>query len=764
MNITGNLLLGEGIGEGDVQLTNVSVGGSTAIHGGGANSIHFTDAALGPVVIDKKNGSVRLVAEGSTIIKDIQVQTAAKVESLTGSSIHSLTLSPKLPADAQIRLAGSFKTVTILASSLNIDISGGTLDAVSVDKTAGKNKLSNSGSIKSLILNSGIEISGKGSIEEAVINATGIIMESSPVKLTKGSDVPADVKVNIGGLDKPVSSAAPAAVGGFGGGGSAGGGGGGDAVSVTPTAVPTAVPTAKPTAVPTAAPTAKPTAVPTAAPTAVPTAKPTAVPTVAPTAVPTVAPTAVPTAAVTPSPYPLPIETPYPTPVATPGNPATSQPPINPGVIKGVIERADGKASDTGTIYMYRDYSGGRALYDTSVTAGKFSINLPDGIYQIYLLNSVSAGETVSLYYKFNVINGKATEDIRLVIPVQQTGSVSYSDGTAVKNGEIIVKGRDSFNPVIFYSSSVQNGSIRFNLPDGEYTADVLLLHDTKEKIYINYPFEVIGGLTNINIVLAPKVEGSIRYMDDSPVFDGWLELIRTDDLSNTPVTFDVRDGKFNLFLPDGSYKVNLLRDFQGRRIMINKEITIVNGKSANGPIAFRVPLEIAGMIYNKDGTPLKDGFLLIENADTSDTYAADIVNGQFYYYLPDGSYQVFGIINLQHGPVFPYLTFTVQNGRSTPAELIIQLPSSNVTGTLKYADGTAVPDGAVYLEAVGGPGIARGVEIKSGSFVVGLPDGEYVLKTYYNYSIEQSIKVNHTFHVKDGQLVLPLDITLDKE
>lgn len=124
MNITGDLLLGEGIAEGDVRLQNVTVRGNTAIEGGGANSIHLADSTLGSVRVDKEDGSVRVVAEGKTQIQNLQIQSVAAVESLTGAEISTLTLSPEIPADARILLTGSFKAVNILASRLNIELSG----------------------------------------------------------------------------------------------------------------------------------------------------------------------------------------------------------------------------------------------------------------------------------------------------------------------------------------------------------------------------------------------------------------------------------------------------------------------------------------------------------------------------------------------------------------------------------------------------------------------------------------------------------------
>ncbi|ETT79632.1 S-layer domain-containing protein [Paenibacillus sp. FSL R7-277] len=648
MNITGNLLLGEGIAEGDVRLQNVTVRGNTAIEGGGVNSIHLADSTLGSVRVDKEDGSVRVVAEGKTQIHNLEIQSAAAVESLTGAEISTLTLSPEIPADARILLNGSFKAVNILASRLNIELSGGTIETFNVDKTAGSNKLSNSSNIKSMTMNAGIQISGKGNIGNAVVNASGITMENAPGKLTIGTDVPADVKVNIAGSDLTVaaSSAAPTAavlVGG-GGGGAGGGDGGGSTVetpapAVTPTPIATPAPTATPTPIATPAPTATPTPIATPASTATPT--PIATPIPIPTA--TVAPTAV------NSPSPSPSSWPVVTPIVTPGSTVAPTPPIvNHGVVKGFIERADGKAVDTGILYLERDSD--YMMYSTPLTQGEFSIDLPDGPYKIYSLRSTTTQESISLYYTFYVMNGKADREVHILIPEQQAGTIQYSDGTAFENGEIIVQRLDS-GPLGWYSAEIQAGRFNFNLPDGHYNVEMLIYGETNNQLRINYLFEVIDGKSNLDIKLPPKIEGNISFVDGSPIDDGWLEIREMNAQNYGIYRVPVVAGKFDLYLPDGDYNIQLLNIKNSESIALRTQITIVNGEPAAGPIDIKVPLAISGKIYNEDGTPHANGVLMITEAGTDSplSYAATVTNGNFDFYLPDGEYDVLFYWDAEH-------------------------------------------------------------------------------------------------------------------
>lgn len=82
LTIEGDLYLAEGIGEGDVSLDNVTVIGTTYINGGGENSITMNDCVLGNIVVNKNNGTVRLVVSGKTIVLKVTVESSAKLEEL----------------------------------------------------------------------------------------------------------------------------------------------------------------------------------------------------------------------------------------------------------------------------------------------------------------------------------------------------------------------------------------------------------------------------------------------------------------------------------------------------------------------------------------------------------------------------------------------------------------------------------------------------------------------------------------------------------
>lgn len=234
MIINGDLTLGEGIGEGDVTLRNVTVNGKTRIYGGGTNSIHLTDTVLVQVVVDKKSGSVRIVAGGATAVQELLIQSGAIIEAggVTGKGIDTVTLSEALPKDAQITLVGSFQNVNVLSQTILLEIPKGSVSKLAVEGKAKGTKLviGKDASIIQLILNALTAVFGQGDIKLAVINATGIEFEKQPGSLQLGGDVDKSTSVKIGGTDRTINDQAkpstPSAGGGFVDSGSGGGGGG----------------------------------------------------------------------------------------------------------------------------------------------------------------------------------------------------------------------------------------------------------------------------------------------------------------------------------------------------------------------------------------------------------------------------------------------------------------------------------------------------------------------------------------------------------
>ncbi|NUU75276.1 S-layer homology domain-containing protein [Paenibacillus xylanilyticus] len=172
--IKGNLLLGAGIGSGDVIIKKVKVHGTTNVEGGGENSIHFVDSVLVNVVVNKKEGTVRLVAEGTTHAEKVVVQSSAKLEEsdLNGEGFTDVELAKELPANTTVQLNGKFDDVNFFSVLVTVQLQRGSIQDVTVDAGASNNtiQLSSGTRVANLVLNAISHILGATQLTNVVVN------------------------------------------------------------------------------------------------------------------------------------------------------------------------------------------------------------------------------------------------------------------------------------------------------------------------------------------------------------------------------------------------------------------------------------------------------------------------------------------------------------------------------------------------------------------------------------------------------------------
>ena len=171
MTINGDLIIAEGVGEGEVHLDGVTITGRTIVRGGGVNSIYMNNVrANGGVVVNKLDGRVRVVTSGNTTVSVTLLQSGA------------------------ILVGDGFKTVEIpadVAKGQTVEIQGNIERLVNSSEDA---KITANGTIQTVEANVKTEIKG----DAKVVGATGS----------------ADVKVNGSAVAKTDKPAAGGSTGG----------------------------------------------------------------------------------------------------------------------------------------------------------------------------------------------------------------------------------------------------------------------------------------------------------------------------------------------------------------------------------------------------------------------------------------------------------------------------------------------------------------------------------------------------------------------
>ena len=224
--ITGDLVLTENIGKGTVTLKNVTVQGSTIVHGGGPNSVVMVNFNGKTVEVDVPDSfNVRLVASGNTSIDNVVMKSGGKLEEsgLTGSGFATVTVSK----DAQVVLVGDFDTVNVETGNAIVNMESGKITNLNIAKNAAGTgiNLSSGSNIGTLAVNAAATIKGQGRITTANINANGVSIQQNPAN----TNVSSGFTANIAGRQQTGNTS------GNGSSGSSGGGGGGGIYSTATT-------------------------------------------------------------------------------------------------------------------------------------------------------------------------------------------------------------------------------------------------------------------------------------------------------------------------------------------------------------------------------------------------------------------------------------------------------------------------------------------------------------------------------------------------
>ncbi|AIQ57517.1 S-layer homology domain-containing protein [Paenibacillus borealis] len=187
MVIYGDLLLDEAIGEGEVTLTNVDVKGKVIVHG--ADSVQLKDSTLKQMIVQKKSGTARLVAEGSTLVTSVSAQSGVELEEggVAGAGFTEINLPASLPAGIVVTLSGIFGAVNIEAKGSVLHLKKGSVSTLNVVANAAglKVELDQGTTVTRAILNAATNVTGAGRVLAATVNegAKGSSFANKPASL-----------------------------------------------------------------------------------------------------------------------------------------------------------------------------------------------------------------------------------------------------------------------------------------------------------------------------------------------------------------------------------------------------------------------------------------------------------------------------------------------------------------------------------------------------------------------------------------------------
>ena len=183
--IAGDLVVGDGVGEGDLTLENVSIGGRLVVRGGGVNSIHVKGSTVSSVVVAKVNGAIRVVADNSSKVEYINIADGKDdviIEGKVDTVIVENEAVPVILKDATV------DTVQVNGDKAEISLVGSTeVSMMNISKDAEGVKLNKeeSTTVGTLNAENNLTVEGGGQISNITGNGKATDEKGEEVKPTK---------------------------------------------------------------------------------------------------------------------------------------------------------------------------------------------------------------------------------------------------------------------------------------------------------------------------------------------------------------------------------------------------------------------------------------------------------------------------------------------------------------------------------------------------------------------------------------------------
>ena len=178
--INGDLIIAQGVGDGEVKLDNVTVKGNTLVYGGGKNSIYLNNFNCeGGLIVRKDEGSdtVRIVVSGASKFGAIILETGAIIvtQQLADGTLIKVEIPANYLAGSTFEFTGPFDEIVNKGSETKIKING---------------------PVRKLTLDGSAVVTGSGKISTADVSdeaGKGTSFTTRPTNIT--GDGKADVKI-----------------------------------------------------------------------------------------------------------------------------------------------------------------------------------------------------------------------------------------------------------------------------------------------------------------------------------------------------------------------------------------------------------------------------------------------------------------------------------------------------------------------------------------------------------------------------------------
>lgn len=149
--ISGNVIISEQVGDGDVTIRNSTIKGTLVVCGGGANTVRLDSCDVNTVSMERRTGYVRLLTSGDTAIGSVQVAEKAKLD-LSAGTVGRVEINA---AGTDFNVGKHAKVETLAVEQTAKVTIEGTVAAAHVAKEAEKTAFSGKGKLERVTDDSG---------------------------------------------------------------------------------------------------------------------------------------------------------------------------------------------------------------------------------------------------------------------------------------------------------------------------------------------------------------------------------------------------------------------------------------------------------------------------------------------------------------------------------------------------------------------------------------------------------------------------------
>ncbi|ACL76697.1 S-layer homology domain-containing protein [Ruminiclostridium cellulolyticum] len=169
VNITENLIIAEGVGEGDVTLDSVTVKGNTVVRGGGENSIHITGSSnISNIKIEKNNNKLRIVILDGNTVKEIEIAKGEEI--IVTGSVGTLEIATP---DVIVKvIAANISDTKVVSANASIFVDKESkIKSVSINNSAENTaiKAEKGAVVNTVFSEAETNVSGEGTVEQVLL-------------------------------------------------------------------------------------------------------------------------------------------------------------------------------------------------------------------------------------------------------------------------------------------------------------------------------------------------------------------------------------------------------------------------------------------------------------------------------------------------------------------------------------------------------------------------------------------------------------------